>query len=490
MQFYDEVNIRIESGKWGNGLASGRREAKMAFWWPNGWDGWDGWNIVFVASKDENTLLPYRYKKTFKAQNGEDGKTKDQYWANWESLELVVPVWTLVRDMDGNILLHLVEDQQREVLLYWGEWGKWNIHFKDSINQFPNFALLGEPWQKKDIKLELQLLADVALIGSPSVGKSSLINSVSETKAKVANYPFTTLVPNLGSVQVKSFNFNMIDIPWLIKWAAEWKWLWNAFLRHVLKARIFCLVADLSRFDVWIKEIIDIFDEIIEYIKSKIDQKVKIRFFDENVEIIMEVKQNSKIILNKKIVFAINKYDLVSDPEIIEEYKKQFLKNLNIYLRKNFSYEIETESFKKNTFVVSAASHFGLNEWLVWLVKILQKGSLEENTFVINKQNKAKTLKVKMINDITKIEKNKLLSEWYIEEIDSKFIKIWEINDPEVCKLVFITHWWNEEAEMWFWKEMWLKWFLTEFERNWIRKWDVLKIISYYEWQQDRYILY
>lgn len=180
----------------------------------------------------------------------------------------------------------------------------------------------------------------------------------------------------------------------------------------------------------------------------------------------------------------------MSDPEIIEEYKKQFLKNLNIYLRKNFSYEIETESFKKNTFVVSAASHFGLNEWLVWLVKILQKGSLEENTFVINKQNKAKTLKVKMINDITKIEKNKLLSEWYIEEIDSKFIKIWEINDPEVCKLVFITHWWNEEAEMWFWKEMWLKWFLTEFERNWIRKWDVLKIISYYEWQQDRYILY
>ena len=328
------------------------------------------------------------------------------------------------------------------------------------------------------------------MIGSPSVGKSSLINSVSETKAKVANYPFTTLVPNLGSVQVKSFNFNMIDIPWLIKWAAEWKWLWNAFLRHVLKARIFCLVADLSRFDVWIKEIIDIFDEIIEYIKSKIDQKVKIRFFDENEEIIMEVKQNSKIILNKKIVFAINKYDLVSDPEIIEEYKKQFLKNLNIYLRKNFSYEIETESFKKNTFVVSAASHFGLNEWLVWLVKILQKGSLEENTFVINKQNKAKTLKVKMIKDITKIEKNKLLSEWYIEEIDSKFIKIWEINDPEVCKLVFITHWWNEEAEMWFWKEMWLKWFLTEFERNWIRKWDVLKIISYYEWQQDRYILY
>ncbi|HOG15410.1 MAG TPA: GTPase ObgE [Candidatus Absconditabacterales bacterium] len=490
MQFYDEVNICIESGKGGNGLASGRRDAKMAFGGPNGGDGGDGGNIVFVASKDENTLLPYRYKKTFKAQNGEDGKTKDQYGANGESLELVVPVGTLVRDMAGNILLHLLEDQQREVLLYGGEGGKGNIHFKDSVNQFPNFALLGEPGQKKDIKLELQLLADVALIGSPSVGKSSLINSVSETKAKVANYPFTTLVPNLGSVQVKSFNFNMIDIPGLIKGAAEGKGLGNAFLRHVLKARIFCLVADLSRFDVGIREIIDIFDEIIEYIKSKIDQKVKIRFFDENEEIIMEVKQNSKIILNKKIVFAINKYDLVSDPEIIEEYKKQFLKNLNIYLRKNFFYEIETESFKKNTFVVSAASHFGLNEWLVGLVKILQKGSLEENTFVINKQNKAKTLKVKMIKDITKIEKNKLLSEGYIEEIDSKFIKIWEINDPEVCKLVFITHWGNEEAEMWFWKEMGLKGFLTEFERNGIRKGDVLKIISYYEGQQDRYILY
>jgi len=490
MQFYDEVNIYIESGKWWNGLASGRREAMVAFWWPNGGDGGNWGNIVFVASKDENTLLPYKYKKNFKAQHGEDGRTKDQYGANGENLELVVPVGTLIKDMDWNVLLHLLEDGQREVFLYWWEWGKWNIHFKDSINQFPNFALLWEPGHKKDISLELQLLADVALIGSPSVWKSSLINSVSHTKAKVANYPFTTLIPNLGSIQIKDLNFNMIDIPGLIKWAAEGKWLGNAFLRHVLKAKIFCLVADLSRFDIGITEVINIFEEIIEYIKNKIDQKVKIRFFDEDGDIVMEVKQNKKIILNKKIVFTVNKYDLVPDNEIIEEYKKQFLKNLNIYLKENFSFEIEKKSFENNCFVVSAASHFALDEWLKWLVRIIRNTNLEENNFVIERKDKSQKAKVEMIKDITNLEKNKLLSEWYIEEIDSQFIKIWEINDSEICKLVFITWWWNDEAELWFWKEMGLKWFISEFERNGIRKWDVLKIISYYEGQENRYILY
>jgi len=132
----------------------------------------------------------------------------------------------------------------------------------------------------------------------------------------------------------------------------------------VLKAKIFCLVADLSRFDIGITEVINIFEEIIEYIKNKIDQKVKIRFFDEDGDIVMEVKQNKKIILNKKIVFTVNKYDLVPDNEIIEEYKKQFLKNLNIYLKENFSFEIEKKSFENNCFVVSAASHFALDEWL------------------------------------------------------------------------------------------------------------------------------
>ena len=490
MQFYDEVTIHLESGRWGNGIASGRREAKMAFGWPDGWDGWNGWDIVLVASKDENTLLPYRYKKIFKAQHGEDWRTKDQYGANWEPLTLIVPVWTLIKDKNWNILWHLIEDQQQATVLKWWEWWKWNIHFKDAVNQFPTFALLWEPWQKKDIVLELQLLADVALIWSPSVWKSSLINSISHTKAKVADYPFTTLVPNLWSIKFEDYHFNMIDIPGLIKWAAEWKWLGNAFLRHILKARVFCFVADLSRFDTWISEIVDIFQEIIQYIKDKVEKNVKIKIFDQNKDIIMQVIQDDDIVLNKKIIFTMNKYDLVFDTEIVEEYKKQFVRNLNIFLEKEFSFEIEKGSFDKNSFVVSAASHFGLEEWIKWLVNILKDTKLEEHAFHTQEIYNTDIFEIEMVKDITKQEKNKLLSEWYIEEANSEFIKIWEIDNSEACKMVFTTMWWNDEAEMRFWKNMWQKWFITEFENNWIRKWDVLKIKSYYEWYDDRYILY
>ena len=490
MQFYDEVSIEISSGRWGNWISSGRREAKMAFGWPDGWDGGNWWDLIFYASKNENTLLPYKYKKIFKAQNWEDGRTKDQYGANWEHLKLIVPVGTLIKDKNGNILWHLIKDGEIWTALKWGEGWKWNIHFKDSVNQFPTFAILGEPWHKKEIVLELQLLADVALIWSPSVGKSSLINSISHTKAKVADYPFTTIVPNLWSIKVGSYHFNMIDIPWLIKWAAEGKWLGNAFLRHILKARIFCFVADLGRLDQWLNEIPDLFDEIIKYIHTKIDEDVEIKIYKENKDIIMEVKQDGELILNKKIIFAMNKYDLINDDEIIWEYKREFLKNLNKFLKKRLSFEIDKDCFDHNCFVVSAATHFGLEDWKNNMLNLLQTTDLEENAFHSDEKIEFKKWEIKMIQDITNKEKNKLLEKWYIDEINSKFSKVWEINNPEVSKMVFTLMWWNHEAEIWFWKTMSERWFISEFEKNWIRKGDVLKIKSYYETEDDKYIMY
>ena len=149
----------------------------------------------------------------------------------------------------GKLLAQMEFDGEKKVLLQGGAGGFGNIHFKDSINQYPNFYLLGEPGQKKEITLELQLLADVALIGTPSVGKSSLINCMADVKAKVADYPFTTLIPNLGSVSVGDYRFNVIDIPGLIEGASKGKGLGNQFLRHILKAKIFALVTDLSRFE-------------------------------------------------------------------------------------------------------------------------------------------------------------------------------------------------------------------------------------------------
>ncbi|HKL44016.1 MAG TPA: GTPase ObgE [Candidatus Absconditabacterales bacterium] len=490
MQFYDEVKINIQSGRGGDGLSSGRREAGVPFGGPNGGDGGKGGDLIFVADKNENTLLPYRYKKVFKAKNGEAGRTKDQYGANGESTILKVPVGTLIKNEDGEILGQLTKDGEKWIALKGGEGGKGNIHFKDAVNQYPNFALMGEPGHSKDIILELQLLADVALIGSPSVGKSSLINSVSHTKAKVANYPFTTLIPNLGSVSVGDYHFNMIDIPGIIKGASEGKGLGNAFLRHILKARAFCFVADLSRFDEGINEIPELFGEIITYIKEKIDKNVKILMFEEKNYIFLHVKKGDELIMDKKITFAMNKQDLINDEEIVGEYKKQFLKNLNKFLKKELNLELNKKTYEKNCFILSAATHFGLDNWKKYLMSLLKNTQAKEIEIIKDEDQEFKEWEVKMITDITQKEKENLIEKGYIEEINSKYSKVWEINNPEICKLVVITHRGNDEAEMWFWKSMEHKGFLAEFEKEGIRKGDVLKIKSYYESEDDRYILY
>lgn len=490
MQFYDEVKIHIESGKWGNGLASGRREAWTPFWWPDGWDWWKWGDVIFVASKDENTLLPYRYRKSFEANNWENGRTKDQYWSNWENLKLVVPVWTLIKDDEWKILYQFTKDKEEWTALKWWEGGKGNIHFKNSINQFPNFAILWEPWDQKEITLELQLLADVALIWNPSVWKSSLINSISHTKAKVASYPFTTIVPNLGSISVWDYHFNMVDIPWIIQWAAEWKWLWNDFLRHVLKARIFCFVMDIDRFEKWMDETINLFSEITKYISNKIWKKIKTIIHKKSNYINLESRLDWELILDKKIIFAVNKYDLINDKEIEKEYRKEFLKKLNKFLKKRFDETIEKNILDKSYFVLSAATHYGLDDWKKWMLELLKNTKIKEVAIQKDIDNEFEEWEIEMVKDITQTEKTKLLQLWYLEEMDSKYVKVWEINNPEFCKLVFTLPWWNHEAELWFWKMAEEKWFIHEFERNWIRKWDVLKVISHYEWNENKYILY
>ena len=220
-----------------------------------------------------------------------------------------------------------------------GEGGVGNMHFKDSINQYPNFALLGEPGQEKEIVLELQLLADVALIGSPSVGKSSLINSISNTKAKVADYPFTTLVPNLGSVIYEDKHFNVIDIPGLIKGAAEGKGLGNAFLRHILKSRIFCIVLDIDRYDTGLSEAADLLTELMQYIKHKCDpeaeEEIQVDIKAEEGMLTLYAYYEDRVVLEKRLVFLVNKYDLVNDQEILKEYTTQLTTQLLAFFKKN-----------------------------------------------------------------------------------------------------------------------------------------------------------
>jgi len=493
MRFYDEVTITVQSGKWWDGLVTWRRETGIPYWWPSGWNGWKWWSIILQSSKDINTLLEYRYKKIFKAKPGEPGRSKEQYGANATDIILNIPVGTIIKDKNTGQILHIFsKDKQSRIVLSWWEWWVGNMHFKDSVNQFPTFCLLGEPWHSKQIVLELQLLADVALIGTPSVGKSSIINCISNTKAQVAEYPFTTLIPNLWSVQEQWQTFNVIDIPWLISWAAKWKWLGNAFLRHILKARIFCLVADVSRYDKWAQEIPNLLDEILIYIQDKFGKKdLKIDLDEQNGMINLTAQKDKNIILEKKILILINKYDLLNDQEILTEYQNTLIQDILWFLKKQKIWKkITAKLLSKNIFTVSAATHYGIADRLKHLILILENTHAEE---IPNEEDMKVSNPVTpqdMIIEITKQDKKFLIDEWYLDEANSKFCKIRQVSDPEICKLVWMLPRWNDEAENRFWTVLENRGYMHLLQKAWVAKWDVLKIISYYDGKEPRYILF
>jgi len=373
------------------------------------------------------------------------------------------------------------------------------MHFKDAVNQYPNFSLLGEPGHKKDIVLELQLLADVALIGAPSVGKSSIINSISNTKAKVADYPFTTLAPNLWSVKQDDQTFNVIDIPGLIKGAAEGKGLWNAFLRHILKSRIFCIVLDIARYDKGVTEATDLLEEIFQYIQTKFDPNMD----DDIVELDIDIKvdgtmitlfayHDDKVVLEKRLIFVINKYDLVNDKEILKEYTDE-LKNqlVSFFKQKKIWTKVTKKVLDENLFTISAATHFGVESWLKRVVTLLRNTKPEEVYQLENiPLEDYKEDKREMIVEVTDHEKKVLLEDGFIDPGTYDYAKVREISHAEICKMVWMTRWWNPEAENHFRKEMHDKWFLETLEMGWVNKGDILKIVSYYDGKEDRYIVY
>jgi len=495
MRFYDEITIRVQSGKWWDGTVTWRRENGVPFGWPSGWDGGRGWSIILQANKDENTLQAYRYKSVFKAAPGEPGKSKDQYGANAENLILQVPIWTLIRDKETNEILYTFSfDNEEWTAVFGGEWGIGNIHFKDAVHQYPTFCLLGEPGHKKEIVLELQLLADVALIGTPSVGKTSLINSISNTKAKVADYPFTTLIPNLWSVTVQDTHFNVIDIPWLIKGAAEGKWLGNAFLRHILKARVFCLISDMSRYDKGIVEIPDLLDEIYTYTRTKFSkdpEAVEIYIKEDKGMITLFIYEEGKLVIEKRLLFVINKYDLINDIEILKEYKTQLWDKILDFFKKNKIWtKITKKLLEDHTFTISAATHFGVDERLKKIVDVLTKTDVQEVYHIENIPYHERKDREDSITNTTEQEKDFLITGGYMTAEDIQYINVREIYNQEFAKLVWTLPRWNDEAEAWFWKQIGHKWFLDEFENKWVQKWDVFKVMSPYEWLEPRYIQY
>lgn len=248
MKFIDRVKIYVQAGTGGNGTVAFRREAHVPKGGPSGGDGGRGGSVIFVATNSLSTLLDLRYYREYKAQNGEKGHAKKMHGADADDLVIRVPVGTCVYDDDtGNIIADLTKDGQRAVIAKGGRGGRGNARFASSRNSAPKICENGEPGEKFNLRVELKLLADVGLVGFPSVGKSTLLSVVSKARPQIADYHFTTIVPNLGVVQVKDGrSFVMADLPGLIEGASQGKGLGHQFLRHIERCRVIVHIIDMS----------------------------------------------------------------------------------------------------------------------------------------------------------------------------------------------------------------------------------------------------
>ena len=248
MKFIDESSIEVTAGNGGNGSASLRREKNLPKGGPDGGDGGRGGSVYAVADRNINTLIDYRFARKHKARNGEPGRGSDCYGKGADDIVLHMPIGTVITDINsGEMIADLAHDGQKALLAQGGAGGLGNLHFKSSTNRTPRQFTHGEPGEQRELKLELKVLADVGLLGMPNAGKSTFIRSVSAARPKVADYPFTTLHPNLGVVRVShAKSFVIADIPGLIEGAAEGAGLGHQFLRHLARTRLLLHLVDLA----------------------------------------------------------------------------------------------------------------------------------------------------------------------------------------------------------------------------------------------------
>src|SRR5512134_1611613 len=251
MKFIDEAVIEVHAGHGGDGVASFRREKFVPRGGPDGGDGGRGGSIHAIADRNLNTLIDYRYARIHRARDGKNGRGADQYGKSAPDIVLRVPVGTVVTDLEsGETVADLDRDGARALLAQGGAGGLGNLHFKSSVNRGPRQFTRGTAGERRRLKLELKLLADVGLLGMPNAGKSTLIRAVSAARPKVADYPFTTLAPNLGVVRVDhSRSFVIADIPGLIEGAADGAGLGHQFLRHLARTRLLLHIVDIAPLD-------------------------------------------------------------------------------------------------------------------------------------------------------------------------------------------------------------------------------------------------
>jgi GTP-binding protein len=302
--FLDYVKISVKSGDGGRGCVSFRREKYVPKGGPNGGDGGNGGDVIFKATNSLSTLIDFRYKRHYRAARGEHGKGGDKTGRNGKDCVILVPCGSIIKDEETDeVLCELLYDGEEKVVLKGGRGGKGNTHFKTSTNRAPRFAEDGKPGVEKIVVIELKLIADVGLVGFPNSGKSTLISKISAAKPKIADYPFTTLVPNLGIVKYRDYeSFVVADIPGIIKGASEGKGLGLQFLRHIERTRVllFMLDAGALNFDDVFEEYFVLLDELVNYSKVLLNKPRILCFTKADVLTEERLKQLKKIISAKK----------------------------------------------------------------------------------------------------------------------------------------------------------------------------------------------
>ena len=336
MKFVDEAKIEVQGGKGGNGAASFRREKFIPKGGPDGGDGGRGGSVYAVADRNINTLVDYRYTRKFFAPNGENGRGADCYGAGGDDIVLRMPVGTLVRDTDtGEVIADLNVHGARQLLAAGGKGGLGNLHFKSSINRAPKQATPGEPGQYRSLELELQVLADVGLLGMPNAGKSTFITAVSNARPKIADYPFTTLHPHLGVVRVGPEQSFVLA-------AAEGAGLGHLFLRHLSRTKILLHMIDAAPFN----------EETDPVQEAK--------------ALVLELEKYDPALAAKPRWIVLNKIDLVEEADrdaLIERYRSELAAN------------------GEPIFVISAATRQGCEELVKALAQRIDDDRREEVAF-------------------------------------------------------------------------------------------------------------
>jgi GTPase len=305
MKFVDEATIDVVAGNGGNGCMSFRREKFIPFGGPNGGDGGRGGSVYAVGDRNLNTLIDYRYARRHEARNGENGRGSDQFGAAADDIVLRMPMGTIITDADtGQVIAELLVPDDKLLLAKGGDGGFGNMHFKSSTNRAPRQKTPGWPGESRKLKLELRVLADVGLLGMPNAGKSTLITAISNARPKIADYPFTTLHPNLGVVRVQAEqSFVVADLPGLIEGAAEGAGLGHLFLRHLQRTHLLLHLVDFAPFDEGA--------DPVAQAKS----------------IIAELKKYDQALYDKPRWIVLNKLDMVPTEER-EQRVKDFVKRL------------------------------------------------------------------------------------------------------------------------------------------------------------------